>query len=289
VAQYFEEKAESRPSIRPAPVRSQYKGVYPLTQRTPTGLKTLWSAEVFEKYDRVVLGVFSSEEEARTVYQQRMRELDPSTTAAPTEDEKVLRRVVLRERADAERKLAALSARKSVNTEKIVTEEDGKSVTESVSKTETETEKGNEELERAVKKEKGDEEKENGDSNDHSAASLPIAHVKADATEGEGEGEMKEGMEEMKEEEAKIVSEKEEKKVDKTIEDEEMEETSKEEKVKAEGTADSTTPKEREEGEEEEEEEADDHSMDSQDSDSLLATSEEDDDEVLIQQTQRAL
>jgi hypothetical protein len=272
VAQYFEEKAESRPSIRPAPVRSLYKGVYPVTQRTPTGLKTLWSAEVFEKYDRVVLGVFSSEEEARTVYEERMKELDPSTSATPSEDEKVLRRVVLRERADAERKLTALSARKSVNTEKTVTEKDGKSATESATKTVTETvtQKGKEELETAVKKEEGDEEKKNGDSTDHSAAAAtdPIAHVKADASVGE----MKEGMEERKEDKAEIVSEKEEIK----------EETSKEEKVKEEGAADSVTPKEGEEGEEEEEE-ADDHSMDSQDSDSLLATSEEDDDEVRVE------
>jgi hypothetical protein len=32
-------------------------------------------AEVFEKYDRVVLGVFSCEEAAHTVYEERMKEL----------------------------------------------------------------------------------------------------------------------------------------------------------------------------------------------------------------------
>ena len=30
---------------------------------------------MFEKYDRVVLGVFSSEEEAHTVYEERVKEL----------------------------------------------------------------------------------------------------------------------------------------------------------------------------------------------------------------------
>ena len=55
--------------------RTHTQGVYPVTQRTPTGLKTLWSAEVFEKYDRVVLGVFSCEEAAHTVYEERMKEL----------------------------------------------------------------------------------------------------------------------------------------------------------------------------------------------------------------------
>jgi hypothetical protein len=238
---------------------------------------------VFEKYDRVVLGVFSCEEEARKVFEERMKELDPSTSATPTEDEKVLRRVVLRERADAERKLTALSARKSVNTEKIVTEKDGKSATESLTKTVTETvtEKGKEVLETVVKKEEGDEEKKNGDSTDHAAAAAattdPIVPVKAD----ESVGEMKEGMEERKEDKTEIVSEKEETEDDKTKAEKIKEETSKEEKVKEEGAADSITPKEGEEGEEEEE--ADDHSMDSQDSDSLLATSEEDDDEVRVE------
>ena len=297
VSQYFDEKAEVAPSRRPPPGRSIYKNVSPLYYQN----KMLWCAEYYKDYNREVIGIFDSEDEAMLAHKEKMLKLEKEnnndtngllTLSAIKSDteiqaEKLLKKVVLQERAEGLKKLFTLLPVPKDENKKILNFDEKLEKVKSLKDDEEkmEIDNGTEESKNTILDLNSDidnvrltdsQEKKLNDNNNKNK------NENENLKNEDGFEETKNSMDEdedVKVREARSVDEK------VGAQDEEEEKDGKlklkietDEKEKKEGEKE-----EKAEVEEEEEEdgEIDDNSIDSQDSDSLLASSEEEEDEVI--------